>query len=100
MVASSSHTFELRASWHAYGDAKPPAPPPRALGAWPDSSDSDVGDDQELTIGEEFVDHMASLLMHNTLSARQFCTAMWWTQKAGAEEAKAYAFRPDAPSGH
>ena len=44
---------------------------------------------------------MAGLLMRNTLSARQLCAAMWWAQKAGGVgEAKPYAFRPDAPSGH
>ena len=61
----------------------------------PDSSDSDVGDHHELTPGHKFVDYMPGLLMHNTLSARQLGTAMWWAQKA-----KACAFRPDAPSGH
>ena len=100
MAASSSHAFERRANRHAHGDAEPPSPSPHALGAWPDSSDSDVGDAVALTPGEEFVEYMASLLMHNTLSAKQFCTAMWWAHKAGVGAAKAYAFRPDAPSGH
>jgi hypothetical protein len=96
MAASSSHAFERRYF----------APPAQRVGAagdpapWDDSSDSDVAEDVATTPGGEFVKYMIGLLMYNTLSAKQFCTAMWWASRSGVEEATPYAFRPDAPSGH
>jgi hypothetical protein len=34
------------------------------------------------------------------LSSHQCCTLMFWADKAGISEAKAFALRPEAPSGH
>ena len=96
MAASSAHAFERRylaSQAQSVAAADGPAP-------WDDSSDSDVAADVATTPGGEFVKYMIGMLMYSTLSAKQFCTAMWWASRAGVEEAKPYAFRPDAPSGH
>ncbi len=40
------------------------------------------------------------LCLCRSLSAQQFCVAMWHASKAGVKEAALYGFRPGAPTGH
>ena len=47
-----------------------------------------------------YVQHMPGLLRSRRLNAREFCTSMWLTAKAGVREAQRYGLRPDAPNGH
>lgn len=64
------------------------------------TSDSDAGPSVAETPGDQFVDYLVGLFLARDLSAKSFCTIMHLACEAGVSEAKRYAYKPDAPSGH
>ena len=43
---------------------------------------------------------MLEMYLSRTITAKDFCTIAHWASLSGVAEAKDYAFRPEAPSGH
>jgi hypothetical protein len=101
-MAASAHSWEGDAdvdlgpaSGHSWEAAEHVGPE-----GFPDGdSDSDHAA-VESTPWDELLEFLLDLLLMRVLNARHFCLIMWFVWKAGLVEAKRYAFRPNAPSGH
>jgi hypothetical protein len=70
--------------------------------ARPDASDGedDGADGNEDAAAGAFIQHMIMLYLRRTLTAVQFCEAMYYAGLAGISSASRYGHRPGAPSGH
>ena len=73
----------------------------------PEGGDSDSDDEQPQeeppkppTPGQSLVQHMMDLYLMRKISAQEFCVAMWYSKEGGIAEARPYAFRPGASTGH
>ena len=83
-----------RHSWESDSDVEP-SPPDEPMGA-ESSAEAELGPSPT----DEFIALMANLVISREVSAKVFCTAMFWASKAGIPAAAKYGYKPDAPSGH
>jgi hypothetical protein len=60
-------------------------------------SDADVGPQDP---ADELISYCKYLFLSRDISAKGFCTIMYWAHLAGIEKCGRFGFRPGAPSGH
>ena len=83
-----------RQFWESGSDVEP-SPPDEPMDA-ESSAEAELGPSPT----DEFIALMVNLVISREVSAKVFCTAMFWASKAGIPAAAKYGYKPDAPSGH
>jgi len=58
------------------------------------SSDGSEPDEDPATPGERLIEENVHLLLARNITARDFCTSMYWAHEAGVAECKQYAYQP------